>query len=89
MRLTLAESRLLKDSIGIISELVSEVTLKIDKNKIEIVAMDPANVAMVIFKLLSTTFSEYSVKGPTELAINLTNLKMILKRGNQFFQMTF
>jgi len=51
MRLTLAESRLLKDSIGIISELVSEVNLKVDKDKIEIVAVDPANVIMIVFKL--------------------------------------
>src|SRR3989338_3957482 len=81
MRLTLAEPRYLKDSISIISDLVNEATFKITPDAVELVAMDHANVAMVIFKLLSTTFSEYSVKGPTELAINLTNLKMILKRA--------
>ena len=39
MRLTLAESRLLKESIGIISELVGEVNFRIDKDKIEIIAV--------------------------------------------------
>jgi len=80
MRLTLAESRLLKDSIGIISELVSEVTLKIDKNKIEIVAVDPANVVMIVFKLLSSAFIEYDVKKEANIAISLDNLKQVLRR---------
>ncbi len=81
MRLTLSEPRYLKDSVSIISDLVNEARFKITPEAVELVAMDPANVAMVIFKLLSTTFSEYDVKGATELAINLTNLKMILKRA--------
>lgn len=83
MRLTLAEPRYLKDSISIISDLVNEATFRITPEAVELVAMDPANVAMIIFKLLSTTFSEYDVKSTTELAINLTNLKMILKRSKQ------
>lgn len=81
MHLTLAEPRYLKESISIISDLVNEATFKVTPDAVELVAMDPANVAMVIFKLLSTTFSEYQVKGVTELAINLTNLKMILRRA--------
>ena len=52
MKLTLAESRLLKESIGIISDLVSEVSFKIDKDKMELIALDPANVVMIVFKLL-------------------------------------
>lgn len=81
MKLTLAEPSYLKDSISIISELVNEVRFKITPDAIELVAMDPANVAMVIFKLLSSCFTEYDVKKETELAINLNNLKQILKRA--------
>ncbi|HIH14733.1 MAG: hypothetical protein QT08_C0009G0070 [archaeon GW2011_AR17] len=81
MQLTLAEPRLLKESMNIISELVTEVTLRIDKDKIEIIAIDPANVAMVDFKLLSSAFMEYSVPQPQELAINLEHLKQVLKRA--------
>ena len=43
--------------------------------------MDPANVAMVIFKLLSSAFTEYDVKEDLEIAINLSNLKQIMKRA--------
>ncbi|MEM4268041.1 MAG: proliferating cell nuclear antigen (pcna) [Candidatus Woesearchaeota archaeon] len=80
MKLTLAEPRHLKDSISIISDLVTEGRFKITKNSMELVAMDPANVAMVIFKLLSTAFVEYDVKKDVEIALNLNNLKQVLRR---------
>ena len=82
MRLTLAEPRYLKDSISIISDLVNEGRFKITPESIELVAMDPANVAMVIFKLLSSAFTEYDVKEDVEIAINLSNLKQILRRAS-------
>ncbi|MBI2670949.1 proliferating cell nuclear antigen (pcna) [Candidatus Woesearchaeota archaeon] len=81
MKLALAEPRYLKDPIAIISELVNEVRLKIDKDKIEIIAMDPANVAMVIFRLLNTVFLDYDVKNKQEIAVNLEHLKNVLKRA--------
>lgn len=81
MKLTLAEPRFLKDSISIISELVNEASFKVTKEGIELVAMDPANVAMVVFKLLSSTFIEYDVPEDVNLAVNLSNMKQILKRA--------
>ncbi|MBI1936226.1 proliferating cell nuclear antigen (pcna) [Candidatus Woesearchaeota archaeon] len=82
MRLTLAEPSYLKESISIISDLVNEARFKITPNAIELVAMDPANVAMVVFKLLSSCFTEYDVKKDIEIAINLSNLKQILRRAS-------
>ncbi|HIG96028.1 TPA: proliferating cell nuclear antigen (pcna) [Candidatus Woesearchaeota archaeon] len=81
MRLTLAEPKYLKESITIISDLVNEASLKITPEAIELVAMDPANVAMVIFKLLSSACTEYSVGEKVEIAINLNNFKQILRRA--------
>ncbi len=82
MRLTLAEPRFLKESITIISDLVNEARFKVTPNAIELVAMDPANVAMVIFKLLSSSFTEYKVDKDVEIAINLGNLKQVMRRAN-------
>ncbi|MFH1317189.1 MAG: proliferating cell nuclear antigen (pcna) [Candidatus Woesearchaeota archaeon] len=82
MRLTLAEPKYLKDSISIISELVNEARFKVTKDAIELVAMDPANVAMVIFKLFSSTFTEYDLKEETEIGLNLDNLKQVLRRAS-------
>ena len=80
MKLTLAEPKLFVDSIGIISELVNEVQLLIDTDKIEIVAMDPANVAMVVYRLFGTAFSEYHVDGKERIAVSLDALRAILRR---------
>lgn len=82
MRLTLAEPSYLKESISIISDLVNEARFKITPNAIELVAMDPANVAMVVFKLLSSCFAEYDVKKDIEIGINLSNLKQVLRRAS-------
>jgi len=82
MKLTLAEPKYLKESISIISDLVNEARFKVNKDAIELVAMDPANVAMVLFKLLSSSFTEYDVKKDIDIAINLSNLKQILRRTN-------
>ncbi|MBI4980696.1 proliferating cell nuclear antigen (pcna) [Candidatus Woesearchaeota archaeon] len=81
MKLVLAEPKYFKESISIISELVTEAKFKVTKNGLELIAMDAANVAMVIFNMLSTCFTQYEVKDDEEMAINLNNLKQILRRA--------
>lgn len=81
MKLTLAEPRLLKESISIISDLVSEARFKASKDVLELVAMDPANVAMVIFRMPSTSFAEYTVSKDETIALNLGSLKQVLRRA--------
>ncbi len=81
MKLVLADPTYLKDSITVISDLVNEARFKISKDGLEMVAMDPANVAMVVYKLLSSAFTEYDVPKETEIAINLANLKQVLRRA--------
>lgn len=82
MKLVLAEPRYFKDSIAIISELVTEVKFKAGPNGLKLIAMDPANVAMVNFELFSSSFTKYEVQGEEEIAINLNSLKQILRRAN-------
>ena len=81
MKLTIADPRYLRDSISVISELVNEVSIKFDKDGMEIIAMDPANVAMVVFRLLSSAFVEYDIKQDISFNVNLENFKQILKRA--------
>jgi proliferating cell nuclear antigen len=81
MKLTLSEPKFLKDSISIISDIVSEGTFKITPDAIELTAMDPANVAMVVFKLLSSSFVEYDVKEELTLSINMNDFKQVLRRA--------
>lgn len=81
MKFVLAEPKLLKDSVGIISDLVSDVKIKFDSDKLEIVAMDPANVAMIVFRLLSSSFIEYNVKEEESIVLSLDSLKQVLGRS--------
>jgi proliferating cell nuclear antigen len=81
MKLTLADSKLIKDSVSIISDLVTEARFHVSKTSIDLVAMDPANVAMVVFKLLNSSFTEYIVDKDVKIALNLNNLKQVLKRA--------
>lgn len=81
MILTIADSKHLRESISIISDLVKEATFNVNNDGLELIAMDPATVAMVIFKLLPSSFIEYNVPAPTKIAINLDNFKQILRRA--------
>jgi proliferating cell nuclear antigen len=65
--------------IDIISDLVTEVRIKINEFGMSITAMDPANVAMVSFKVPKSAFSQFET-GNEVLGVNLDNLKQILKR---------
>jgi proliferating cell nuclear antigen PCNA len=80
MKLTLAEPRLLKEPVSILSDLVNDVQFKIDNEKVEIVATDPANVVLVVFRLLGSAFIEYEVEGNELVAVSLDNLNQILRR---------
>lgn len=81
MKLTLAESGILKDAISLISELVTEAQFNANSQALQLVALDPATVAMVDFKLLASAFAEYSVEGEENIAINLVNFKQVLRRA--------
>ena len=80
MRFTLSDTKYFRDCVTIIADLVSEARLKFTDDRIELVAMDPANVAMVIYKLFASTFTSYDFKEDVEIGINLSNLKQILRR---------
>lgn len=80
MKLTLAEPKYLKDGLAIVSEIVTEATIKVSKDLVELIAMDPANVAMVAFRLPASSFVGYELDEDTNLTVNLNSLKQILRR---------
>ena len=72
---------LLTKAVEIISELVTEVRIKMSDFGLSITAIDPANVAMVNFKLPRSAFSEFNLDAKEGvLGVNLDNLKHILRR---------
>ncbi|MFA5992157.1 MAG: DNA polymerase sliding clamp [Candidatus Pacearchaeota archaeon] len=74
--------KVFSEVISIISELVTEVKIKFDEEGMSIVAIDPANVALVYFKLPKNSFSQYE-SGNEVLGVNLDNLKAVLRRAKQ------
>ena len=83
MLLKLESPKIFADIIGIISELVTEVKIKVNSEGMYLTAVDPANVAMVYFKLPSDLFSEFNLDSPEKtetLGVNLENLKAVLRR---------
>jgi proliferating cell nuclear antigen len=80
MKLKLDDPRILANLIGIISELVTEVRLKVNKDGVHLVAVDPASVAMIHFDIPAELFSVFEVEKDEVLGVNLDNLKSIMRR---------
>jgi len=80
MLVKLDDPSLFSKAVEIISELVTEVRIKVNEFGLGIIAIDPANVAMVGFKLPRGAFSQFEA-GNEVLGINLDDLKRILKRS--------
>lgn len=80
MLLKLNEPKILSDAIGIISELVTEVRAKVSKQGLSIIAIDPANVALVSLKIPASAFSQIELDNETEIGLNLGDLKSVLRR---------
>ncbi len=79
MLVKLENPLLLTKAIEIISDLITEVRIKVNEFGMSITAMDPANVSMVNFKVPKSAFSQFE-SGNEVLGVNLDNLKQILRR---------
>ena len=88
MKLKLENPKIFSDIVTIISDLVTEVKLKVDDSGMFLTAVDPANVAMIYFKLPASLFAEFNVSKPEVLGVNLDNLKAVLRRCKPGAQLT-
>ncbi len=80
MLLRLDNPKIFSEVVNIISELVLEVRLKVNQEGLRIIAIDPANVAMMLFNLPSTAFSQLEVEKEEVLGVSLDSLKAVLRR---------
>ncbi|MBS3071232.1 hypothetical protein J4407_02955 [Candidatus Pacearchaeota archaeon] len=79
MLVKLENPGVLSKVVEILSEIVTEVRIRISEFGMSITAMDPANISMLNFKIPKSSFSQFEA-GNEVLGINLDNLKQILKR---------
>jgi proliferating cell nuclear antigen len=80
MLLKLESPKIFSDIVAIISELVNDVRIKVTKEGMSVTAVDPANVAMVHFKLPADLFSTFDIEKDEILGISLENLRAVLRR---------
>lgn len=83
MQIKLENPQLLSKVVELISTLVIEVKFKIDNLGMSVIAIDPANVAMVRFFLSKDAFSQFDIGSVKQeiWGVNLEDLKKILRRA--------
>lgn len=68
----------LRELVEVISTLVSEVKLSVSKDGIDVKAVDPSHVAMLVLKLNKNAFEEFTGE-PTEIGVDVEKLKEVLR----------
>ncbi len=68
----------LRELVEVISTLVTEVKITVSKDGIDVKAVDPSHVAMLVLKLNQGAFDEFSGE-PTELGLDVEKLKEVLR----------
>lgn len=72
----------LRDAVEAVSPLVDEVKFNLSESGMELKAVDPANVAMVSFKLESQAFDYFEVS-PGEIGVDLVRLSDVLSMADR------
>ena len=68
----------LREMVEVISTLVSEVKLSISKDGIDVKAVDPSHVAMLVLKLNKNAFEEFTGE-PTDIGVDVEKMKEVLR----------
>jgi proliferating cell nuclear antigen len=68
----------LRELVEVISTLVSEVKFSVSKEGIDVKAVDPSHVAMLVLKLDRGAFEEFTGE-PTEIGVDVEKLKEVLR----------
>ncbi len=91
MRIRVEDSKVWKDSIGAISNLIDEVNFEFEEDGIEMKAMDPSHVALADFRLSADAFAEYELDKSLKLGVDLAEMDKIMSRAkkNDEFVMEF
>lgn len=78
----LEDSHELKDAITTVASIVKDkCKFKIDNTGIHMNAMDPANIAMVIFDMFTPGFKEFNLKEDISITLDVEQLTTVLKRA--------
>jgi len=73
--------KFLRGCVDAIVNLIEEGTLEIGSDSIGVRAMDPSQIAMVVFSAPKGAFANYKVDGTEKVGVNFADLSKILGRG--------
>lgn len=86
---TIADMRLLTDSISTIAEIIDEGIFKLSKDGISLIASDRAMVAVVDFKISSSAFESFELDKEQTMGLDVRNFLSVLKRAGAGDKATF
>ncbi|MGB9635559.1 MAG: proliferating cell nuclear antigen (pcna), partial [Candidatus Micrarchaeia archaeon] len=75
-------AREFKSAIEALSNLIDEGSFSIKKEGLGLHALDPSQIAMVVFTMPSSAFADYQIESSQNVGLNLENLNKILNRGS-------
>jgi len=81
--ITTNNTELLKNSFKVISNIVTETKINISENCLSIIAMDPANVCLIEYKLFSGNCQNWDINENIEIGINTQEVYNILKKAKK------
>lgn len=79
MEVEISDIGMFRDVMSAIGGLMSDVSLDFLPDGLDIKAMDPPNIAMVIFNAKKETFASYDVDKSIKLSVSLYDLNSILR----------
>lgn len=82
-KLILKDVQGFNDLISASTKLLTEANIAITPSGVELISMDAANVAMVVFKMSAVEFKDYAVSEGEVFGVNLKNFKQVLSRGGK------
>ena len=83
-KFSVEDAKRYKNAMDAIVNLIDEGQLEVGEEGINLRAMDPSQIAMVIFSMPKASFSEYSAPAPpAKVGINFDNFTKILARARQ------
>lgn len=73
------DAEVFKKMMDTIGSLMSDVSIDFNEEGFAIKAMDPANIAMVLFEAKKSIFSSFNIEKPVKISISLDDLNGILR----------
>jgi len=80
-KIEMEKAKEFKNAIDAIGNIIDEGAFVINNEGITLHALDPSQIAMVIFNMPSHAFSDYNVENPHTIGLNLDSFNKILARG--------